>query len=122
MTDVVFGSKTRATTRKVETLASPEVRVVLNKEEKRHSLTRNNSTGSRFNAPAGQGQNTMRVSQAGADLDDDDIVNNADRDSGDSGTRDMFGTAMSFLKSGQADDDDDVDEHAVTKAHEKAYS
>ena len=75
--------------------------------------------GSRFNS----NQGGMKISQAGADLNGDGIIDAADQDSGNAATRDLFSNAMSFLKSGKADDDDDdVDEDNVTRAHEKAYN
>ena len=72
--------------------------------------------GSRFNQPA-----TQNSALPGGDLDDDAIISQADDDSGPSGNRDLFGTAMSFLKGGNANVESDIDEQQVQQAHQQAY-
>lgn len=56
------------------------------------------------------------------DHDKEDIVATADNHSGSSGDRSLFGNAMGFLKSGNADVESDVDEQGVMNAHQQAYS
>merc|ERR1711939_1113157 len=92
--------------------------------------------GSRFNQPAsaqyGQGNNSgsgggglggMLSQFLGNDVDEDEVVSNANQDSGSSGDKDLFGQAMGFLKNNQgAIQQGDVDEQQVVGAHEQAYS
>jgi len=80
--------------------------------------------GSRFNQSANSSGGLGGMLGQFLDNDDDkeDVVATADNDSGSSGDRGLFGQAMNFLKSGNADVNSDVDEQGVVNAHQQAYS
>jgi len=77
----------------------------------------------------GQGQSQGRYNDtrhhesAGVpDIDQDDVVNRAQQHAGDSGSSDLFSSAMSHLSNRKNEQTQPVDEEHVTRAHNEAYS
>ncbi|KAA1467999.1 beta-flanking protein [Dentipellis sp. KUC8613] len=80
-----------------------------------------NEQQSEYHKTGGAEYNPPQYSGHGPDLDQDEVVRNAQHHSSGSGDSSLFSSAMGFLNQNKSEHDRPLDEEAVQQSHRQAY-